>query len=253
MSAKDHLTGFADDVSDLFSSAGKKNHIAMPLLSALKFSTAATLLLVSQSIAQNPERCIVRAEQGVTLEREATDFLGIGTEIGIAYEGFLTIGGVIVGSPTGDFTFTAGPYDPSNQRLYIWGYFKNGWVNLETKEKNVLRPYLYSPKHDIEDVVPVLRSDVLGVQFYSEWTSPNWLTGRQKYRMFILSEDGMRRVEALEKEHLYYVGDDVLTGLAGFAPEGRLSEGLVWFDGVSVVRQPGDLQTPSRFCDAIEY
>lgn len=157
----------------------------------------------------------------------------------------------MVSSPTGDFTFTAGPYDPASGRLYIWGWFKNGWVNLNTLEQSDIRSRLYSPADDIDDVTYIKRSDALGVQFYSGWTAPHWLTGRQSYRVFVLSGTEMTRLRALEELQLRYVGDDPEVDLAVFTnvPSGALrTKDVVWFDGANIVQPPDSLELPIGWC-----
>jgi hypothetical protein len=200
---------------------------------------------------QSEQRCIVPDSPSVNLERDPNDFLNIGIDVGIAYEGFLTIGGSIVGSPTGDFTITAGPYDPSNGRLYIWGYFRNGWVNVHNLERGVIRPSLHQPISDIEDVTFVRRSEALGVQFYSGWTAPHWFTRRQSFRVFMISGNDMTRVPELEELQLHYVGDDPVLDLAVFAsgsPRSLQYDDPVWFDGTKIVPRPEGWERPVQRC-----
>jgi hypothetical protein len=209
-----------------------------------------TLLSATNSNAQSEERCLVPDRSGASLEREPTDFLDIGIDIGLASEGFLTIGGTIVGSPTGDHTFSTGSYDPASGRLYIWGWFQNGWVNVRTLEQDDIRPRLYSPADDIDDVTSISRSEALGVQFYSGWTAPNWLTGRQSYKVFMLSGTEMISIKALEELQMRYVGDDPVTNLAVFTDTtmGYKWNDLVWFDGTDIVQPPDNLDLPIRWC-----
>jgi hypothetical protein len=212
-----------------------------------------TLLSASNSNAQSQERCLIPPSGygSVRLEHDPVDLLDIGIDIGLASEGFLTIGGTVVGSPTGGHTMTVGPYDPASGRLYVWGWFKNGWVNVDTFERSDIRPRLYSPADDIDDVTYIDRSKALGVQFYSGWTAPHWLTGRQSYRVFVLSGTEMIRLRALEELQLRYVGDDPEVNLAVFSDvtSGALgTNDVVWFDGTDIVQPPDNLDLPIRWC-----
>ena len=197
--------------------------------------------------AENQESCIIPPEMPVNLDREATDFLNIGVDIGKASEGILSIDEAEVVSPTGDFTIAAGPYDPSSGRLYIWGYFVNGWVDVHSLEKGDVRPKLYASADEIEDVTYVLRSEALGVQFYSGWTAPHWLTRHQSFRVFMMSGEKATRIRALEKLYLHYIGDDPATNLAVFMSlDGNRA--LVWFDGAEIVKPPYEIKAPMQLC-----
>ncbi|MGR3660932.1 MAG: hypothetical protein ACU0CA_07040 [Paracoccaceae bacterium] len=75
--------------------------------------------------------CIERPNPPTSLGRTPAKIIGLGPEISIPVEGFLKLhidnsDDSKWLSPTGDFTFTAGPYDPNSKRLYLWGYFANG-------------------------------------------------------------------------------------------------------------------------------
>ncbi|MGR3660931.1 MAG: hypothetical protein ACU0CA_07035 [Paracoccaceae bacterium] len=81
-------------------------------------------------------------------------------------------------------------------------------------ESGMIQPALYDPADDIADVEVIERSEVLGIQFYSGFTSPHWLTGSQTYRVYQISEAGMSRVKELEGQKFRYLGDDT-SGLIG--------------------------------------
>lgn len=163
-------------------------------------------------------------------------------------------------SPTGDFTVSAGPYDPISQRLYLWGYYQNGWIEVDNTtsgtwvigEGSTIEPKLYSLPDDIEDVTEIKRSAVLGSLFYSGFTAPHWLTGNQSYRVYELRGTEMLRIYELENSAVRYIGDDPNTGLAAFGPlqESWMSspELLVWYDGVEIVIPNADFSPPREWC-----
>lgn len=213
-----------------------------------------TLLTATNTNAQSRERCLIPPSgyASVRFEQDPADLLELGVDIGLVSEGTLSIGGTRLRSPTGSWTITVGPYDPASGRLYLWGWFKNGWVNVHTFEQDDIRPGLYSPADDIDDVTYIDRSEALGVQFYSGWTAPHWLTGRQSYRVFVLSGTKMTRLRALEELQLRYVGDDPEVNLAVFSDvtSGALKPNdVVWFDGTDIVQPPDNLDLPIRLCE----
>lgn len=161
--------------------------------------------------------------------------------------------------PIWEWTSTVGPYDPASRRLYIWAFDRNGWIEvLEAAgtwvfgERGIIEPKLYFPADDIEDVTAIARSALLGVQFYSGFTAPHWLTGGQSYRVYRISGTEMSRVPELEAGRLQYLGDDLVAGLAVFAPAhapwSRNPEVLVWYDGTGIVPPPADLSPPTGWC-----
>lgn len=163
-------------------------------------------------------------------------------------------------SPTGEFTFSAGPYDPVSQRLYLWGYHQNGWIEVDNTssgawvfgESSTIEPSLYSHSDDIEDVTGIKRSATLETQFYSGFTAPHWLTGSQSYRVYEVRGAEMLRIFELENRVLSYIGDDPTTGLAAFGPleESWMSnpELLVWYDGIEIVIPDADFSRPLKWC-----
>jgi len=179
---------------------------------------------------------------------------GLPLEIDIPLEGKIRLRDPETGweieawSPTGDFTFSFGPYDPASQRLYIWGYWENGWVEvrsqvLETQEviwrfgaSGLLEPRLYEPIDDIEDVVPLQPSPATGVIFYQGYTAPHWLTGGQSYRVYKIDGAEMTLLRKEEARRLAYVGDDPITGMAVFW---SAHEGWIWYDGDNFI-EPED-------------
>lgn len=160
----------------------------------------------------------------------------------------------------GDLTADAGPYDPASQRLYVWGFFQNGWIEVIEAggtwyfgESGTIGPRLYEPADDIEDVTPIERSAVLGIQFYIGYTAPHWLTGSQSYRVYQISGSEMLRVAELEAGRYRYVGDDLAAGLAVFVPDGvawdrNNLEALVWYDGTEIVSPPAHLPPLTGRC-----
>jgi hypothetical protein len=156
-------------------------------------------------------------------------------------------------------TLVAGPYDPVSQRLYLWGFDKNGWIEVDEVadswvfgEGGIIEPRLYEPADDIEDVTLIARSEILNVQFYSGYTAPHWLTGRQSYQVYQIRGLEKTRVPELEAGKLGYVGDDLTAGLAVFAPVGapwgNSPEVLTWYDGSEIVAPPAGLPQPKGFC-----
>lgn len=215
----------------------------------------------------NAERCISRQHQptGVGLGRTPAAIRGLEPMVSIPTEGHLKLNFVSSDccsewlSPTGDLTVVAGPYDPVNQRLYLWGFFKNGWIEVDEVAdtwvfgvSGTIEPRLYEPADDIEDVTVIERSEVLGIQFYSGYTAPHWLTGRQSYRVYQIRGLEQTRVPELEAGNLGYVGDDLAAGLAVFAPAGvswgSSPEVLVWYDGYGIVARPAGLPQPEGLC-----
>ncbi len=200
------------------------------------------------------ERCISRQHQptGVGLSPQPVAVHGLEPLVSLHREGHLRLHGTDWPSPVGGLTYVAGPYDPASRRLYLWGFDKNGWIAMNLSESGTIEPRLYYPADDIEDVAPIARSEVLGVQFYSGYTAPHWLTGSQSYRVYQISGPEMSRVPELEAGTLDYVGDDLATGFAVFAPVGASWVGspemLIWYDGAEIVRPPADLPPPKGFC-----
>lgn len=203
------------------------------------------------------ERCI-SLTANVGLSSEPASVHGLEPRISLPSEGHLKLHSASSDccsewrSPTGDLTFSAGPYDPATGHLYIWGYDRNGWIKViptgETwyfGERGTIEPRLYHPADDIEDVTSIERSEVLGIQFYSGYTAPHWLTGSQFYRVYQISGPEMTRVPELEAGMLNYLGDDLASGFAVFAPAGaswgRNLEMLVWYDGTRIVTPPANL------------
>ncbi|MEM7731243.1 MAG: hypothetical protein AAF280_00485 [Pseudomonadota bacterium] len=203
--------------------------------------SALAILGASPTNAQEEARCIQANTDRMDLRREALPFPGLDIRIGIAYEGFLQIGDKVFPSPTGDINGSAGPYDAEYNILYIWGYWTNGWINIDTGESDRIRPNLYDPPNDIEDVTGIRRSHALGMQFYSGWTGHRaWLIGPREYRVYKIEGRNLVRIRELEDNHLRYMGDDPLTNLAVFFPrsEGSYPDDLIWFDGERIVDPP---------------
>lgn len=210
----------------------------------------------------DPGRCISRQHQptGISLGREPAAVHGLEPLVSLPSEGHLTLGCCSdQPSPVGDLTFIAGPFDPESQRLYLWGFDRNGWVEaVQTAdtwvfgESGVIEPRLYHPADDIEDVTQIERSEVLGVQFYSGYTAPHWLTGSQSYRVYQISGSEMTRVPELEAGRLAYLGDDLDTGFAVFAPAGASwvsnPDVLVRYDGAMIATPPTHPPPPARWC-----
>lgn len=213
------------------------------------------------------ERCISRQHQptGVELSRMPAAVHGLEPLVSLPSEGHLRLHSASSDccsnwpSPGGDLTFLAGPYDPVNRRLYIWGFDRNGWIEVveaggtwDFGESGTIEPRLYEPSDDIEDVTVIERSEILGVQFYNGYTAPHWLTGSQSYRVYQISGPEVSRVPELEAGRLDYVGDDLAAGFAVFAPAGaswgRSPELFVWYDGTGVVIPSADLPPLMGFC-----
>ena len=209
--------------------------------------------------------CIKRSVAYFSLSRTPTNVFGLEPQVSIPVEGYIKLhinnsdSNSMEWSPTGDFTFVAGPYDPSSKRLYIWGYFRNGWIEVRYEagtwvfgQSGTIRPALYHPADDIEDVEIVERSEVLSIQFYSGFTAPHWLTGSQSYRVYQISGTDMLRINDLEDRNLHYIGDDLIKGMAVFAPNGsrwgKNPEVLVWYDGVQIIEPASSTAIPNRWC-----
>lgn len=164
-------------------------------------------------------------------------------------------------SPTGDLSILAGPFDPTNGHLYIWGFFANGWIEVEQVgdvwlfgEQGRIRPLLYGGQTSQDNVSHIKRSAALGMQFYSGYTRPHWLTGTQSYRVYSVAGPDVLRIRALEIEGYSYVGDLLASGLAVFAaqrrqPEGWPLETLIFFDGSQRVEAPKSFPPMINRCD----
>lgn len=228
---------------------------------------AAALLTPAAQAAGDAERCISRQHQptGVGLGRTPAAIRELAPLVSLPAEGRLKLGFPSSDccsdwvSPTGDLTAVAGPYDPERRRLYLWGFDTNGWIEVDEVAGTwmfgaggTIEPRLYEPADDIEDVTAIARSEVLGLQFYSGFTAPHWLTGRQSYRVYRISGPEMTRVPELEAGNLHYVGDDPAAGLAVFAPVGaswaNSPDVLPWYDGSAIVAPPAGLPPPSGLC-----
>lgn len=228
-----------------------------------------TVGFLSQSAhaEDDPGHCISREHQpsGASLSREPTAVHGLGPLVSLPSEGQLKLHTMAADccsswhSPTGDWTFSAGPYDPLSQRLYVWGFDRNGWIEaVQTAdtwvfgESGLIEPRLFHPADDIEDVTEIERSEILGVQFYSGYTAHHWLTGNQSYRVYQIRGLEMSRVPELEAGMLEYMGDDLAAGLAVFAPAGASwvsnPEMLIWYDGVGIVMPPANLPPLIGLC-----
>lgn len=227
------------------------------------------LLACAVSAAENEvpfPNCIVQPSGPSSLSRIPAVIPNLDPQVSIPLEGYVKLHfessdtDSMWPSPTGDFTFTAGPYDPASQRLYLWGYFSNGWIEVRQAagglwlfdQSDTIEPLLYYPAHDIEDVSLIERSETLGLQFYSGFTSPHWLTGSQSYRFYQIAGTKMSRVAALESRNLIYLGDDPSSGLAALAPFGsrwsQNTELLVWYDGVRIVERAPRKEIPHSWC-----
>ncbi|RBW45840.1 hypothetical protein DS901_01560 [Loktanella sp. D2R18] len=201
------------------------------------------------------ELCLVSEQWNdapLAINGRAVSVEGLEPHISIPSEGMLKlhIGAVeteAVWSPTGDFIFGLGPYDPDSGRVYVYGWFVNGWINVlddgeiwRFGESGTIHPNLYDPPDDIDDVQGIHRSSVLGRQFYSGYTKPHWLTGFQSYRVYEIIDTEMLRVPVLERDMLRYYKDDVNNGFATFVsvsanfrdPE----EILVLYDGIEITQ-----------------
>lgn len=230
---------------------------------------AGTVLLLGTNAhaERDPDRCISRQHQptGVSLSREPTAIHGFDPLVSMSSLGRLKLHSSSTDccsewpSPVGDLTVLAGPYDPASERLYLWSFYRNGWIEpVEAAgtwyfgEGGVIEPELYFPADDIEDVTVVERSEVLGVQFYSGYTAPHWLTGGQSYRVYQITGSEMRRVPELEAGRLHYVGDDPDAGFAVFAPAGGSGADdpqlLIWYDGAEIARPSPDLPPLTGLC-----
>lgn len=157
-------------------------------------------------------------------------------------------------SPTGDFSLGVGPYDPVEDVLYVYGYFENGWIEaIEERgfwrfgESGVFSPHLNDPPRDRSDSVNgIVRSPMLGVQFYQGTEQKHWLTRQRYYRVYQVSGSELMRVPELEEGKLRYLGDDPNSGMAVFIPHGaprtEWSSTAVWYDGNSIVKpKPGQV------------
>lgn len=225
-------------------------------------------LLSQGAVAEgDAERCISRLHlpSGFRLGETPATVRGLEPQVSRPTEGHLKLNFISSDccsnrlSPVGDLTIVAGPYDPVSRRLYLWGFDKNGWIKIDKVadtwmfgESGTIEPRLYEPANDVEDVTEIERSDVLGIQFYSGFTAPHWLTGRQSYRVYQIRGEEETRVPELEAGNLRYVGDDPAAGLAVFAPVGASwvnnPEVLAWYDGYEIVKPPAGLSHPTDFC-----
>lgn len=222
--------------------------------------------MVDRAYAEEPDlNCIKRPSQNVRLSRVPAKITDLKPQVSIPVEGYIKLHfnnsdtSSMWLSPTGDFTFAAGPYDPNTKRLYIWGYFNSGWIEVQHEagtwlfgQSGTIRPKLYYPADDIEDVEIIERSEVLGVQFYSGFTAPHWLTGSQTYRVYQMSGADMSRVGELDIRNLRYLGDDQVKRFAVFAPNGshwtQDPAVLVWYDGVRIIEPAPGAAIPNRWC-----
>lgn len=127
------------------------------------------------------ERCISRQHQptGVGLSPQPVAVHGLEPLVSLHREGHLRLHGTDWPSPVGDLTHVAGPYDPASRRLYLWGFDRNGWIEVVEVagawifgESGTIEPRLYESADDIEDVTAIERSEILGVQFYIGYTRP---------------------------------------------------------------------------------
>ncbi len=235
---------------------------------------ALMLILVSSAQAQSTSAvtsCFVRPALPVGLRNlgDPVAVSGLVPQVRMPYEGALQLAlardrdnGSQAWSPTGDFTSTVGPYDPVSRRLYVWGYFTVGWIEMFPHsgtwlfgERGKIHPRLFDPGDDGkgDSVRFVQRSDILGLQFYEGWTPVHWLTGRQTYRFFQIAGTQMRRVPELEHRNLRYLGDDLVAGMAVFLPSDvswpdRRGK-LVWCDGTSVIEPEPDDAIPDTPCE----
>jgi hypothetical protein len=213
------------------------------------------------------ERCISRQHQptGVGLSGTPAAIHSLEPLVSLPAEGHVKLHFITsdccskTRSPVGDWTTVAGPYDPVSRRLYLWGFDRNGWIEVvevadtwNFGDSGTVGPKLYTPADDIEDVTAIARSAVLGVLFYSGYTAPQWLTGSQFYQVYQFKGSEETRVPELEAGSLSYVGDDLAAGLAVFAPVGvswvNRPEVLAWYDGSRIVAPPAGLPPPTGFC-----
>lgn len=230
-----------------------------------------TLGALSQGAhADGVERCITRQHNptGVSLSRTPAVINGLTPQVILSAEGYLKL--IFDSSdccsawysPIGDLTFAAGPYDPASRRLYLWGPARNGWIEVEAVagtwvfgESGTIEPKLHEVADNInygDYATMIERSEVLGLQFYSGYRSPHWLTGSQSYRVYQFSATEETRVPELEAGNLDYLGDDLVAGLAVFAPAGlpwvERPDLLVWYDGAGIVAYPAGFPPPTGFC-----
>lgn len=231
------------------------------------------LLLVTAIVLQShvalaedrPERCILRQDWTAGITSGPVAILGLTPLVSVPAEGTLKLHTESSDccsswrSPVGDLTSVAGPYDPASQRLYLWGFDENGWIEVaETAgtwifgESGIIRPQLYYPANDIEDVTAIKRSAILGAEFYSGYTAPHWLTGSQSYRVYRIVGTEMARVPELETKSLVYVGDDLAANAAVFAPAGvswiNNSQVLVWYGQAGIITPAADLPSLKGLC-----
>lgn len=221
--------------------------------------------------ADGAERCISRQHNptGVSLlSRTPAAIRGLTPQVILSAEGHLKL--IFNGSdsysarysPIGDLTAAAGPYDPASRRLYLWGPARNGWIEVGAVadtwifgESGIIEPKLHEVAENINHgdyATMIQRSEVLGLQFYSGYTAPHWLAGGQSYRVYQFSGAEEARVPELEAGNLDYLGDDLVAGLAVFAPAGvpwvNNPELLSWYDGVGIVAAPAGFPPPTGFC-----
>lgn len=220
--------------------------------------------------ADGAERCISRQHNptGVSLSRTPAAIHGLTPQVILSAEGHLKLVSdssdccSATYSPIGDLTTAAGPYDPASRRLYLWGPAGNGWIEVEAVadtwilgESGTIEPKLHEVADNInygDYATMIERSEILGLQFYSGYTAPHWLTGGQSYRVYQFNGAEETRVTELEAGNLDYLGDDLVAGLAVFAPAGVPwginPERLVWYDGTGIVAAPHGLPPPTGFC-----
>ena len=216
------------------------------------------------SQTENDDRCLVAPKPDVALSKTPSSVWGLVPKISRPAEGRIalhpdsSVGHVIL-SPVGDFTSSAGPFDPVNQRLYLWAFFSSGWVEVTEvagvwlfSDAGIIEPKLYHPAHDTEDVTLVRRSEALEAQFYSGFTEPHWLSGGQSYQVHMIKGETISRISELEARGLRYVGDDPIARLAVFIPQDvtwkKNANELVWFNGETIVDPPEGLETPKVWC-----
>lgn len=230
----------------------------------------AAILAISKE-AHTTEHCLTRPEGPVPLERfnVPANVPGLEPDVVSPYEGRLQFFfpdknelGHDAWSPTGDTTPVIGPYDPDTGHLYAWGYLDNGWIEI-TKQSGswifgkdgTISPRLFDAWKDGrgDSVESILRSPVLGVQFYSGTTAEHWLTKHKSYRVYKIEGSKMTRVPELEDRSLHYIGDDPNAKMAVFAPVTAFGTDwgrhFVWFDGKAIVEPSSDSEIPDSFCN----
>lgn len=225
-----------------------------------------TTLIVEKATADvHNFDCIERPSPSVSIGRVPVKVVGLDPQVSSPIGGFLKLHFTNSDSdskwrsPTGGFSFSAGPYDPKSKRLYIWGYFANGWIEVRYMagtwlfgQSGPIQPNLYYPADDIEDVEVIERSEVLDMLFYSGFTSPHWLTGSQTYNVYQIFGEDMSRIKELEPQKLHYLGDDLANRMAVFAPVGsrwtQNPDVLVWYDGKRIIQPTSGAVIPNHWC-----